>query len=285
MVLRLRPPRIAPLTMAAAGSMLVFSSLLGYQIDLGSSSVVATRDIEVLKETADVTLGLIFLGLTLTFIGITRHLVRNSSGGSLGKVESSMTRLSAMISEKRSVKVFALAALSYGLFFGVVSSTLVFQPGLSFSDAYGVRVPSVVPVLCCSSVGQMPQLVVYITQQFAILIVPLNLVLLFSVSWLVGLNAAVASYAYVNRPQMAGPKWITGLGALVGLFTVCPSCAGFFFLTMIGLSGAVTLALTLSSLQTIFIAIGIPILLVMPIMASRGLGTFQACAVEKTESG
>jgi len=189
-----------------------------------------------------------------------------------------------MISDGRSAKAFALAGLGYGLFFGVVSSTLVFQPGLSFSDAYGVRVPSVVPVLCCGTIGQVPQLVVYVTQQFAILIIPLNLILLFTMSFLVGLNAAVATYAYANRPVMAGSRWIGGVGAVVGFFTVCPTCAGFFLLATAGPSGAVALALTLSSLQTIFIATSIPILAIAPILASRRLSNVTACAIGKENS-
>jgi len=60
-----------------------------------------------------------------------------------------------------------------------------------------------------------------------------------------------------------------GLGAIVALFTACPTCAGFFLLTMLGLTGAVTFALTLSSLQSLFIAIGLPLLMIAPIVTAR----------------
>ena len=115
----------------------------------------------------------------------------------------------------------------------------------------------------------MPQLVVYLSQQFAILIVPVNLILLFAVSWLVGLNAAIATYAYKHRSSSVVNHWMGGVGALVALFTACPTCAGFFLLTMIGLAGAVTVALTLSSLQSMFIAIGLPLLVIAPIVTAR----------------
>jgi hypothetical protein len=284
MALRMFPlwrRRISPLTTVAVGITLVVGSIVGYQLALGTSSVIATKNIGLFEETAIVSLSLLLLGLVFSFIGITRHLVQARSGSTLGKMEASLARLSGMVSEKRSLRIFAVASLSYGLLFGVASSTLVFQPGLSFSDAYGVGVPSVVPVLCCGVVGQMPQLIVYLTQQFAILVVPVNLILLFAVSWLVGLNAAIASYTYRNRPVAVGARWMAGLGAVVGLFTVCPTCAGFFFLTVLGLGGAVVLAFTLSSLQAVFIAIGIPVLLVMPYLSLRGRLTPHACAVEK----
>jgi len=115
----------------------------------------------------------------------------------------------------------------------------------------------------------MPQFVVYLTEQFAILIVPVNLILLFAVSWLVGLNAAIATYAYKHRAGSVGSRWVGGLGAIVAVFTACPTCAGFFLLTTLGLTGAVGLALTLSSLQSLFIAIGLPLLMAAPVMTAR----------------
>jgi len=189
-----------------------------------------------------------------------------------------------IVGEGRSARIFGFATLAYGLFFGVVSSTLVFQPWLVFSQAYGVRVPSVVPVLCCGTFGQMPQLVLFLTEHFAILVVPVNIILLSTVSWLVGLNAATANYAYMNRPIMTGARWFGGLGALISLFTVCPVCAGFFLAEMLGLGGVVGLALTLSSLQAIFIAVGIPVLLLTPILMLRRIPVLRTCAVEKKPS-
>ena len=115
----------------------------------------------------------------------------------------------------------------------------------------------------------MPQFVVYLTQQFAILVIPVNLILLFAVSWLVGLNAAVATYAYNHRSSSVGNQWMGGLGAIVALFTACPTCAGFFLLTMLGLTGAVTFALALSSIQSLFIVVGLPLLMIAPIVTAR----------------
>jgi len=274
--------RLAPLTITTLGGVLVVGSLLWYQIELVRSLVIGNSDIGVLEATAYAVLGLIFLGLTVSFLGLTIYLRMISSEKSSASRSSLMNRLSIMIANRRSARVFVLTALGYGLFFGVVSSTLVFQPGVVSSEAYGVRVPSVVPVVCCGAFGQMPQLVVYLTQQIAILIIPSNLILLFAVSWLVGLNAATASYAYINRPKMAGGKWLTGLGAFIGLFTVCPTCAGFFVMEVLGLGGAVGLALTLSSLQTVFIATSIPVLMITPILAMRRICNTEACSARNS---
>lgn len=132
----------------------------------------------------------------------------------------------------------------------------------------------------------MPQFVVYLTQQFAILIVPVNLILLFAVSWLVGINAAIATYAYKNRSSNVRRQWFGGLGAIVALFTACPTCAGFFLLTMLGLGGAVTFALTLSSLQGVFIAVGLPMLLITPVLTAQQIPRERAtsCALREKEA-
>jgi hypothetical protein len=268
------------LTITALGSILIVGSLVWYEIEAGNSFVAGTADVGLVEEAAYVTLSLIFVGITLVFLGLTRLLKKLSFYSSQAKPSTRMIRLSSAIADGRSQKIFALSAVSYGLLFGFMSSTLVFQPGIAFSDTYGVRVPSSIPVVCCGPFGQMPQLVVYVTQQFAILIVPVNLILMFAVSWLVGLNAATASYVYVNRPKLAARNWLSGMGAFFGLFTVCPTCAGVLLMEVLGLGGVVGLALTLSSLQTVFISISIPILIITPILAMRRVSDLGACSVE-----
>jgi hypothetical protein len=272
-------PRIWRLALTTIGVVLVVVSLAWYQVDELGSSLIATRDISSIEVAGYVTLALVIVGLVLASVGATLCIRKIPSGGFPSSLSSGITRLSSVMADRRSGRVFALSAVSYGILFGVISSTLVFQPGAVFSNTYGVNVPSLVPVVCCGSFGQMPQLVVYITQQLALLIVPENLILLFIVSWLVGLNATIASFAYANRSQLPGTRWLGGLGAMIGLFTVCPSCAGFFLLAVLGLGGAVSLTLTLSSLQALFIGVGIPILAVTPVLMTRRIPISNACRI------
>jgi len=233
----------------------------------------------MLEATAYSVLALELIGLMAVFLGLTFHLRGTRPEKNSGKESSLITQLSMVVGDVQSARIFGFATLAYGLFFGVVSSTLVFQPWLVFSQAYGVTVPSVVPVVCCGTFGQMPQLVLFLTEHFAILVVPVNIILLFTVSWLVGLNAATANYAYMNRPIVTGARWFGGLGAIIGLFTACPVCGGFFLAEMLGLGGVVGLALTLSSLQGIFVAVGIPVLLVSPILMLRRIPVLRTCPV------
>ncbi|MDG7022257.1 MAG: hypothetical protein JRN07_02535, partial [Nitrososphaerota archaeon] len=53
-------------------------------------------------------------------------------------------------------------------------------------------------------------------------------------------------------------------GAAVGLFTACPTFAGFFLAESIGGLGATTLAVALAPYQALFIGVSIPLLVVMP---------------------
>ncbi len=269
------------LSLTFLGGAIVAVSLAFYQIALSIRTSSGIGRAGLLEQDAYATLLLVLVGLAVTFLGLT-YLLKN-----MRPVERSsrmIETISSILSERRSVRIFYLSALAYGFFFAGVSSTFAYQPGLTFSETYGVQVPSIVPVVCCGPIGQMPQFVIYMTQQFAILLIPLNVVLLFVVSWLVGLNASVAAFAYRNRPQMAGGRWIGGLGAIIGLFTACPTCAGFFLLTILGLSSAVSLALTLSSLQGLFILAGIPLLAVAPLLTTRKIGNRDSCLADRQVS-
>lgn len=251
------------------GGFAVLASLLFYQWII-SIYPIGTGRIELIQQTAYVVLALILAGVSLVLASVTRYLMRRPKED--GTKNSLLTGvvISLALNDKRSFRAFALASLLYGVFFAFVSSFLVYQPSGRFSETYGVSIPSMIPVICCGPFGQMPQFVVYLTQQFAILIVPVNVILLIAVSWLVGLNVAIATYTYTNQSPSIRGKWFGGLGAIVGLFSVCPTCAGFFLLTMLGLAGAVTFALTLVSLQVVFLAVGLPLLLLTPITSAWG---------------
>ena len=60
-----------------------------------------------------------------------------------------------------------------------------------------------------------------------------------------------------------------GIGATTGLFIACPTCVGSFLSLFIGSTSAVVFTIAISELQTIFIAITIPILLLTPLILAR----------------
>lgn len=250
------------------GAFLGAGSLVGYQLIAGSSRVIETHQVAFLQNVAYATLGLLLAGITIAFSGITL-ILRRIHEESNWKIFPNLTGLSLALADSQCVRIFVVASASYGVLFAAVSSTLVFQAGPGFSNSYGVPVPSIVPVICCGFIGEMPQFVLYLTQQVGLILIPLNLILLFCVSWLVGLNSATVGYSLKHRAHSNSPRWVGGIGAAVGLFTACPACAGFLFLEASGVSSAATLSLTLASLQGIFVLIGIPILVLALVLNSR----------------
>lgn len=253
------------------GTALVTGGLSYYQ-GLSNLVHVGGLDSDLLAPSGYAVTVLLLTGLALIFWGLTN--VIRSIGLDSSRNSSLTTRVMSVVArEKPYSLVFAMSGLVYAVIFGLVSSIVVYQPGIQFSSTYGVRVPSTVEVVCCGSFGQLPQFVLYLTQNLAILFIPINVILLLAISWLVGLNVSLAVFAYRNRSPLSGPGWFGWFGALVGLFTACPTCAGFFLLSILGLSSGVSFALVFSSTQGVFVATGFLLLLLTPLITAKRLGS------------
>jgi len=168
----------------------------------------------------------------------------------------------------KSRKIFVTTFILYGIFFSLTSGILVYQPEVVFSHHYGVDVPSAHITACCGEPGYMPKIVVYLTEHLGLQIIPINLVLQIIVSYLVGLNVALAINAISVSKKVGG---LSGIGATTGLFIACPTCVGTFLSIFLSASSAVAFTLVITQLQTIFILITIPILLVTPFIMGRKL--------------
>ncbi|MCS4538103.1 MAG: hypothetical protein HYY67_04505 [Thaumarchaeota archaeon] len=171
-----------------------------------------------------------------------------------------------IFTEKGVVKIFIIAVILYGMFYSFVTSMIVYMPDVKFSEVYNAIIPSVIISPCCGPPGQIPVLVGYLTENIGFLILPLTLLTLVIVSGLVALNVSLTYYAWKNRPSISKQNWSAGLGAAIGLFTGCPTCAGLFLANIVGGAGATTLALSLAPFQFLIIAITIPVLLITPYM-------------------
>lgn len=168
----------------------------------------------------------------------------------------------------KSRKIFLVTFVVYGVFFSLASGTLVYQPIVNFTEAYGAEIPSGFISPCCDAPGYMPKIIVYLTEHVGLQVIPINLMLQVIVSYLVGLNAAIAVSAYTISK---GSRGMSSVGAATGLFIACPTCAGTFSSIFIGTASGIALASTLIQLQTLFIAISIPILLATPFIMARKL--------------
>ena len=166
----------------------------------------------------------------------------------------------------KSRKIFVATFIAYGIFFSLTAGLIVYQPDVTFSYHYDAIVPSAHMNACCGEPGYMPTIIVYMTEHVGLQIIPINLVLVIIVSYLIGLNTALAVKAISITKKSGG---LTSIGATTGLFVACPTCVSTFFAIFIGSSSAVTFTVVLTQLQTLFVGITIPVLLLTPIIIAK----------------
>jgi hypothetical protein len=113
----------------------------------------------------------------------------------------------------------------------------------------------------------MPKIIIYMTENVGLQIIPVNILLQLVVSYLVAFNVAIAVPAIsLSRKTGSG---LCGTGSVAGLFIACPTCAGTFLTLFLGTALSSGLTLYLVQLQTVFIALSIPILLITPIYMAK----------------
>jgi hypothetical protein len=222
-----------------------------------------------------------YITLVVSFGAIAFGLYRYHKG----KVQGSGKDLSTIIAlttwNPKSRKIFVATFIGYGIFFSLISGTLVYQPEVNFSIHYGATIPSGFVAPCCGEPGYMPKIIVYLTEHVGLQIIPVNLVLQIIVSYLVALNTSIAVSAYTISKKGRG---VSTIGAATGLFIACPTCAGTFLSIFIGTASGIALSVALTQMQTLFIAISIPVLLATPyIMAKKLRNADGSCKINPTK--
>lgn len=229
---------------------------------------------------------ILLVGTVLTSWG-TLTLIDSFSLSSKERSMSSWIAKLRFITRDRSSRTLRLvSAVAYGLLLSILSGILVFQPAQNFSAAYNVAIPSTTFAVCCGSIGQMPQLVVYLSNNVGIVVTPLGLILLLAVSWLVGVNVNAALLAYRTRTVRGNGTLLTTMGSFLGIFSVCPSCAQGLLAAILGVSGVAFVTL-LASYQGYFIGASIPMLVISLVWTARSLlrASRMNCALPTGSSG
>jgi hypothetical protein len=226
-----------------------------------------------------ISIFLLLLGFYLAY----EYLRRKPSAA---PATSLFTIIGSAISDRRLARSALAAAALYGLLYALTSSILVFQPGVDFQAQYGVTtVAGWSSSPCCGDVGTLPKLVFYLAPaHLAVQLVPLSLLLLFVVPPLVGMNVSIALFSVRRTVARVTGRWMVACGAAVGLFTACPTCAGFFLAESIGGVGATTLAVALAPYQALFIGVSIPILVLTPFVFAMRVKMAEASAAQARQS-
>ena len=240
------------------------------------------QDPELLTPSAIDSIQRIAYGFYITLVASFGAIAIGMYRYHKGKVQGKGTDLSTIIAivtwNTKSRKIFVTVFVVYGIFFSLVSGTLVYQPEVDFEIHYGAEIPSGFVAPCCDGPGYMPKIIVYLTNHVGLQIIPVNLVLQIVVSYLVGLNMSMAISAYTISKKGRG---VSSVGAITGLFIACPTCAGTFLSIFVGTASGIAISIAITQLQTLFIAISIPILLVTPyVMAKKLRNSDGSCKIK-----
>jgi hypothetical protein len=245
------------------GAAVAFFNMLEWSVI--QDSVVAARDPEAIVLDFFVAQAVSTVLVVLGLYQLYRQL-RSRRGAEVPSLPSVM---GDALASKKAVRIGVVVALVYAALYSFFSSLIVYQPTVDFATTYGVSSPGWTYVACCGDAGTVPKLVFYVSPalHFGMELVPLTLLFLFLVPILVGLNAVLSFYALrVSSFPLTG-RWLAGSGAVVGLFTACPTCAGLFLASSIGGIGT-TLAVALAPFQLLFVAVTLPVLLVGPLFTA-----------------
>ena len=207
-----------------------------------------------------------YIILLLSFGAIGYGIYRYHNRKSAENTNDILTIIAKITLNSKSKKIFVVTFVAYSMFFSLTAGLIVYQPDVTFSHHYDAIIPSAHMNICCGEPGYMPTIIVYITEHVGLQIIPINLVLVIIVSYLVGLNTAIAVKAISITKKSGG---LTSIGAITGLFVACPTCVSTFFALFIGSTGAVTFTIILTQLQTLFVGITIPVLLLTPILIAK----------------
>jgi hypothetical protein len=194
-----------------------------------------------------------------------------------------------VISNKNYFRIFWPASIGYGIFYSLVSGMLLYKPeGLSvMHDNGGIAIPSVI-ITSYGPIGYVPIFSVYFTEHLGLLIIPINLLIAVFISSLVGVNVVMSAYAFKNlRKNTVANKsrgsTLSLLGASIGLFTACPTCASFYIFSLMTASITSTIASFTVVLDIIFLITSIPLLLLAICMTAATIRrmTSESCPAIK----
>jgi len=271
-------PRILRLTMripllSSAGVLMILLASAYYSYAQIFMNYITPESALIFQRLAYSYLLILFLGVLL--VGFSLYGSLNKRKEIVKKLESISLSAGVLVpyvlSQRGYSRLFIISSLLYGVFYSIITSIIVYQPEVNFSEAYLAKIPSVLVIPCCGPPLYAPITTVYLTEHLGLLLIPLSLILLIIVSMLVGLNMTLTSFAYRNRLKRGGRGIFGGFGAIVGLFTGCPTCAGLFLANIVGGAGSTAFATLLSYYQPLFIGISIPVLLATPFLISRSL--------------
>ena len=271
-------------TSLAIGLVLLIANNLFY-----ASSRVEFYTLDAPPFFAFASLGLLLFGVAAVGFSIFSFLRAAQKNGlevdSSNRMKWTLQRIvsDALFKERKTVLI---GSILYAVLFSLLDGILIYQPGVNFLSIYGVKGTSYIVSTCCGPTGYVPSLLVFFpTQNLGLQLIPVSILIMVFVSILVGLNLALLRMAVkLSKSNIGIPKHegLLGgtLGATLGLFAGCPTCAATFFLSMIAGTGATAVSLFLSGYQPLFVLITLPLLLASVFWQAKSIRRLlSGCAV------
>jgi len=247
--------------------------------------IITSENSAWIQQSSFIFYGLVFGSIILTAIGIHKMFKAWSHGViSSTNYPPSLSRIIInAVTDKKYFRFFWPASIGYGIFYAIVSAMLLYRTE-SFADTNGATIPSVV-MMTYGPIGYVPTMAAYFTENIAVLIIPINLVVILVVSALVGFNTVLSIYAFKNRPKKTATPLFGALGATTSLFAACPTCASFYIFSIMAGSLAPTVAAFTATYYALFVAISIPLLLFTPFIIAFSIRRmmFGQCSLEKSK--
>ncbi|MDG6942331.1 MAG: hypothetical protein JRN34_05350 [Nitrososphaerota archaeon] len=263
--------KVAALVLSGAGAVGGVAAVYAFVVD--GLPVMSPTEVKSMLLGSYAFAAVFLAGLLLIGIGLGLY-VRDQARGLVGVSSIPVTPsffIPYLLSTKRYRRYFLASTILYGVLYAFVTSMVVYQPTVNFAQVYNATFPSAFVSVCCGPPLSVPTVTAYLMNHVGLYIVPFDVLLLFTVAPLVGLNVAFAAFARDAGAGGASKYGLGGIGAMVGLFTGCPACAGLFLAGSIGGTGAVAFASLVSYYQPEFIAASLPALLLTLYLVSRSL--------------
>ena len=191
--------------------------------------------------------------------------------------QSMLSIINNILNDRKYLAIFLISGMTYGFFFSMISGTIIYRPQ-GFSYLYDINTIPSATTMAYGPIGYIPSISIYLTNNFGIMLIPINILILVIVSGLVGFNVMLSSFSLIhglrNRQLQRNRSASILLGSfasITGLFTACPSCASLFiFGTMFG-SLSSSVAVITSTLYGLLLMISIPLLIITPFITTSSI--------------
>src|SRR6476660_287363 len=190
--------------------------------------------------------------------------------------QSILSIMNSILNDRKYLVILLISAMSYGFFFSMISGTIIYRPQ-GFSYLYDVTTTPSATTMAYGPIGYIPSISIYLTNNFGIMLIPINILILIIVSGLVGFNVMLSfslAQGLMDRKLQRNRSSSILLGSfasIMGLFTACPSCASLFIFGAIFGSLSSSLAVVASTFYVLLLVVSIPLLIVTPFITTYSI--------------